>query len=176
MNYVRNPGIQRVHITNELDSYVYGCSFNSLPGVVAANVFFSFMNPIGSGKTVRGGLLTVYNSATGATTVTTPMTFNRIASHSGGVDSSASIVAYDPTGPATISQVRLTNPTTTGVGSDILSIAPPISAGISQASTLYQFPAPSGYFVIPPGTGLQLRTAGGTVNQLWSITASWIEV
>src|SRR5512139_1746108 len=44
--------VNTISVPNPLTSTIYGYSASDLPGVVASNVFVSYMNPVGSGKTV----------------------------------------------------------------------------------------------------------------------------
>lgn len=163
-----------------LISGVYSYSLALQPGVVAANNFLTLMNPVGStGALVLGGVF-FSSYGIGTTTATDPMRGFRITGHSGGtlVDP-ADVVKYDTRYSTSTAELRFgTGVSVSGMANTaIFNSPPPLGTGgtIPQFVHAVEPPPGAGGFLILPGQGVTLRTAGGDVDQFWNITMVWGE-
>lgn len=158
----------------------YSAMVFEAPGVVAANNFLSVFNPVGSGKNYTVLLFRVYPYAGGAATTTNSMAAWRISSATGGTlrNNATDTSKFDTQQPNSTAEVRVGNPTVTLVGSQPVAAIPPAitaaAAGIGSATSVEP---PSGtLFRIRPGEGVVVRTAGGDVDQMWTLSLTWYEL
>lgn len=155
-------------------TYIY--SMVDIAGVVLANNFLSLMNPVGSGKTYLGLQLLVSTYSGSLTGSLNSLTPKRITSASGGTLIAASTIPrFDTAYPNPVTEVRIDNPTVGGSGLALTPVAPVISTGAGQSSMTLSPPTGT-VFVIRPGEGAVITTAGGDIDQIWNITAIWQEV
>lgn len=155
---------------------VYVFSVAALAGVVAANNFISLMNPVGSGVAVSVGAVFISNVALNATSSVDPMRGFRITSASGGtLVASSDIAKFVSTYPTPAAEVRTDNPTVS-LGPSLFNSPPIITTG-TGGSAVHDVLVPpgSGPFLLLPGEGLVVRTAGGDVDQRWNISVVWGE-
>lgn len=154
---------------------IYQYALTDAAGVATANNFFSWFNPVGSGKTMAPLGLIVESHAINPTTSNASMVLQRISAASGGTLVTAStLTKFDPSQADSVSEVRNTNPTVTRTGLSLIGIGPVITpAGGGNASALI---APFGQPpLVPAGTGIVLGTASGDVDQSWNIQLTWME-
>jgi len=156
---------------------VYTFSLTDVPGVVAANTFASFFNPVGSGKVFAALQVLVQPYATGSTSVASSLALHRITAASGGTAIAASSVnRFDPVHPDPVVQVRTDNPTVTTSGLFVGSTAPAVTAGLGNNAPLSIQSAPGVALISYPGTGIAFRTQSGDVDQRWNVSLFWTEL
>lgn len=157
----------------------YSAMVFEAPGVVAANNFLSIFNPASSGKLITVLLYRVYPYSGAAASATNSMAAWRTSAASGGTlrNNSTDLAKFDTTQPNSIAEVRHGNPTCTLVNTfPVAAIPPAITAAGAGVGTAGSVEPPSGtFFRIRPGEGVVARTAGGDVDQVWTIAISWYE-
>jgi hypothetical protein len=147
------------------------------PGVVAANVFMSVFNPVGSGKTISFYSIAPDSYATGSSPTAISLVVDRITAASGGTQIPfASINKLITTETNSIAEVRTGNPTVAKTGVSLYSWPPPIAGGAGAVSSAYSAVPPSQGFFCLPGQGIAFSTSAGNTNQVWSIKATWAEL
>lgn len=147
-----------------------------VPGVVAANNFFSVFNPSGSGKTVAFFAINVNSYTTGASSTATSLVVDRTTAASGGTQVTAADVNRLLTSWSNpVAEVRTANPAATKTGVTLFSWVPPISTGVGIGGTAYSTPPSGQSFICLPGQGIVLSTAAGNTNQVWGININWAE-
>lgn len=161
-------------VTIPANTYTYGIW--EVPGVVAANNFYSLFNPVGSGKTITIQRLTITPYATAAQTVTNNMqSFRTTAASAGTLVAASAINKLDTAFPNSIAEVRTGNPTCTTVGQAVIAAAPAITSAAAGASPIVTTPPGGDMFILHPGEGVVARTAAGTVAELWNVSMVWTE-
>lgn len=161
-------------VTIPVNTYTYGIW--EVPGVVAANNFFSLFNPVGSGKTITIQRLTVTPYATAAQTVTNNMqSFRTSAASAGTLIAASAVNKLDTAFPNSVAEVRTGNPTVTTVGQAITAAAPALTNAAAGSSPIVTTPPGGDMFILHPGEGVVHRTAAGAVAQLWNISMVWTE-
>ncbi|SRR6266705_6876549 len=158
-------------------SNFYITALADIPGVVAANNFLSIFNPLGSGKTITMYALSIVPWATAATSITVSMNIFRIsAASAGSLVAAANIGKFTSSSPNAIAEVRSTNPTVTTTGLTLGGVPPADTSSGSGASPTGSGAAPSAAsFMLLPGEGLVMKTASGSVAQLWNFDMIWAE-
>lgn len=167
---------QTATIPNFSGSYLY--SVDDVIGVVAANVYMSLFNPVGSGKVLYylGSFISTYVTS-GTSTTRDSMQGHAITASSGGtLVPASSYFKLDSTYPAATGVVRTGNPTVT-TGPNIFNSPPPIGTTTSQyvhsvGSGLQQVGGPVAF---RPGEGFALLTDVGNINQTWNLSIVWAE-
>ncbi len=161
-------------VTIPASAYTYGVW--EVPGTVAANVFFSLFNPVGSGKTIVIQRLTISPYATAAASTTGNMqSFRTTAASAGTLVAAASINKLDTALANSIAEVRTGNPTVTTVGQAITATPPAITAAAVGVSPIVTTPPSGDMFILHPGEGVASKVAAGNVGQLWNVSMVWIE-
>ena len=156
----------------------YSYAINDAPGVVAANNFVSFFNPVGSGKIMLVFQATVATYAVGVSTTDTSMTVRLLTSASGGSPVAANtIYPLRSDWPDPVVEVRIGNPATSlAVYGTLASFPPASTSGVGGGeSASVTTPTATG---VPyaPGEGLVFLTAAGNTNQRWNVLFIWAEV
>lgn len=148
-----------------------------LPGVVAANNYLSFFNPVGSGKISIAYQATVLPWAGGATSADASMTVTRTTAASAGTLVAASAVnRLVTTTPNPVTEVRTGNPTVTTTGTPLIGFPPAITAAAAGVSSSAITVSPPGAgFVMLPGQGIVFSAALGDTDQRWDIQFIWAE-
>lgn len=156
----------------------YTTAIQDVPGVAAANVFLSVLNPLGSGKVVTFYGVFVLPWASGAAAVAVSMNLFRISAASGGTQvTAANIDKFYTSSPNSIADARIGGPTVTTVGNAVGGFPPAITSAADGVTAAPSVAAPSGAsFACFPGEGLALRTASGATTQLWNLGFIWSEV
>ena len=157
----------------------YAFGLNDTPGLVAANNFISFFNPVGSGKIMLAiqGIVNAYS--VGVSSNTDSVTARYITSASGGslIDPGL-IYPLRSDWPNPALEVRTDNPSVTlsPAYGTLANFPPPISSGVGgQSSGVATTPSAAGVPFLP-GEGFVYRTAAGNVNQRWNMQFVWAEV
>lgn len=156
---------------------VYQFSLVDTPGVVAANNYFSWFNPVASGKLLFPLGLVAQSYASGpASSVNSMQLFRISAASAGSLVTASSITRWQPgIDPDPVGQIRTTNPTVTTTGLPLLGIAPynGSGGGGTVSSLVAPFDLPP---LIPQGTGVVFGTAGGSAALLWNVQFTWMEL
>lgn len=155
-------------------SNFYTAAITDVPGVVAANNFLSLFNPVASGKTIIVYGTIVLAWASGAQTATVSLNVFRTTAASAG--SLQTPDKFSSSSPASIAEVRKSNPTVTTTGASLGGWPPAVTAAAGGTSP-YSLNTPGGAsFVLLPGEGVVMSTASGNVNQLWNLGFIWAEI
>lgn len=171
----RGSFVQAVPTSDPELTFYFHTIFDT-PGVVAANTFLSVFNPATSTKLVIFFQAEVASYATGATSVPTSLTANRISASSGGsLIAAANVNRFVTTDPNPSAQVRTGNPTVTTVGLPLNAWPPPLAVGAGENGTISTVVPPGAGFVCQPGQGLSFATSGGDIDQMWKVNVIWAE-
>lgn len=159
----------------------YTFNLPDIPGVIAANNFVSFFNPVGSGKNVVIYRATITPWASAGDSVDVSMRAFRISgtAPSGGTQiAAANIQKFMSSSPSSVVDLRTNNPTVGTVASQPVFSAPPAvsSAGVGAAATAITEVPSGATFVLVPGEGLVVSTPSGATQQLWNFSITWVEV
>lgn len=158
-------------------SYIF--SVENQPGVVAANNFLTFFNPVGSGRLYILGGAFISCVAGAAATSTRAMRGYRIAAAptGGSVQAAATVCKLDSNFPDTGADIRISSPTAT-----ILAAAwntpPPVTTGAGGSQFVHEISVPAGSqpFTIRPGEGIAINSQVGDTDQVWNLTIAWGEI
>lgn len=159
-------------------AFAYQYCIIDAPGVVAANNFFSVMNPAGNTKNIALLAVSISSYATGSSSAAASMTAYRTTAASGGtLVLAANITKYSTAEPNATAVVRTGNPSVTLLTGSIplLTIPPPFSTGAGNNNTGFSTPAGGALALAAPGEGLVFSTASGNTNQMWGIQLGWAE-
>lgn len=157
-------------------TYSYG--INDVTGVVAANNYISFFNPVGSGKIMLAiqNITTAYS--VGLSDSAASLTVHAISAASAGTLVTASTVyrlRSDWSDPSV--QIRTGNPTVTNsFPHTVFTVSPPVSSGAGGGSSGTVTTPSAGGVPYLPGEGLVWGTTSGNTNQRWNILFIWAEV
>ncbi len=152
----------------------YTAAIQDVPGAASANNFLSLFNPVGSGKTIVVYATIVIPWASGATSTAVSLNAFRTTAASSGTLQTPD--KFSSSSPASIAEVRKSNPTVTTTGASLGAFPPAITAAAGGASPT-GFSTPSGAsFVLAAGEGVVLTTSSGNVNQLWNLGFVWAEI
>lgn len=156
----------------------YQYALADVPGVVAANNFFSLLNPVGSTKTITPIQTICQSYCTTNTTASGSMVIKRITAHSGGtLIAASSINRPDITQSDPVAEVRSSNPTVTLNATFPIpfdAIAPIISTGGGNVTASFVAP-PAGLSVVTAGNGFVFSTPSGATSQFWNLRFVWGE-
>lgn len=158
--------------------YVY--NLPDIPGVVAANNFISFFNPVGSGKTITVYRATIIPWASAGNSVDVSMRVFRISgtAPSGGTQvAAANIQKFTSSSTNSVADIRKANPTVGTVATEpVFSVPPAVSsAGVGAAATVIAEIPSGATFVLAPGEGIVANTPSGATQQLWNFSITWLE-
>lgn len=155
----------------------YTFNLADVPGVVAANNFLSFFNPVASGKTITIFRSTITPWTGSASNTDVSMRVFRITAASGGTLVALNTVPkFNTSQPDSVVEIRTGNPTVTTTGLQVFSAPPGLSAGATGATAQLVTEIPPGAtFVLQPGQGLVATTSSGNTGQLWNFAVTWIE-
>jgi|SRR5678816_4273645 len=154
---------------------VYGYLMTDAPGVVAANVFVSAFNPVGSGKvmTLIGATISSYVTSGGASSRIS-LVGSRITAASGGsLQAASAITKFKSSYANSIAEVRIGNPTIT-LGNGIIAFPPPVGANTAYINDRITA-SPGAGITLAPGEGVAFRTSAGEITQTFNIAFSWVE-
>lgn len=156
----------------------YAYAIHDVAGVVAANNFVSFFNPVTSGKIVLAIQALVTTYAVGASSTASSMIVRFVTAASGGSLVAASDIyrlRSDWGDPSLV--VRTGNPTvTTKYSHSLATFPPPLSTGVGGNTAGVATAPAAGGVPFLPGEGFVYHTDAGNTNQRWSIQFIWAEV
>lgn len=164
-------------VTIDGPSQVFVASIIDTPGVAgAANNFLSVFNPVGSGKLFVFPQVQIQAYSVGANSTDRSLNLYRTSAASGGTTITPNAFNPVPPGPASVAQVRISNPTVTVVGDAFGGTAPAVSAGLGSAANVATSAAQGNGVICYPGSGLVFRSLDGDVDQRWNASMFWAEL
>lgn len=157
---------------------VYLYSIADQVGVLTANNFMSFFNPVGSGRNALVAGFFISSYSVGQATATEPLRGWRISDATAGTlaTNSTDVVKFSTASRDSNMELRTLNPTVTLVA-PFFNSPPPVGTGAGTAFVhSVEAPPGAGTFLCRPGEGVVVRTASGDIDQHFNLTIAWGEV